>query len=183
MFSIFAVVSVLSGGAFCLVPETPVAVTRANYLITATDDFIVDVYENGNPVPDESRHLLVERFGATVERIDTSVHKGDWLVFHVVNNRLRWGGSCYFGVSGSFAENEFGFVSKSSNCNWSVCESASNSSKFIRKKNFGTKNMTLKPVNSWYEGDIFMKQYAGDKWNGEGIWGHGRSIWIKVLVD
>lgn len=57
----------------------------AQYVYTVADDFIVEVYYNGERVPDERRHLQFERFGATGERIDTPVHKGDWLVFNVVN--------------------------------------------------------------------------------------------------
>src|SRR5437762_10648520 len=81
---------------------------RAKYLITVTDDFIVNVYHNGKCVPLTRRTLLAEHFGATVERIDEGVKKGDWLVFNVVNNRLRWGGACYFGVAGCFDRDEFG---------------------------------------------------------------------------
>src|SRR5712671_6843774 len=84
---------------------------RCNYLITVADDFVVDVYHNGKPVPETKRELLVERFGATAEKVKVSVRSGDWLVFHVVQNRLRWGGSKYFAVAGCFAANEFGFVS------------------------------------------------------------------------
>src|SRR3954469_20834310 len=64
----------------------------ADRLFTVADDFIVDVYHNGVKVPDSKRTLLVERFGATAERIDIEVRRGDWLVFNVVNNRMRWGG-------------------------------------------------------------------------------------------
>src|SRR6476646_5439873 len=74
--------------------ETPPL--RARYLITVADDFLVDVYRNGRAVPDAKRTLLDERFGATVERLDVEVRKGDWLVFNVVNNRMRWGGASYF---------------------------------------------------------------------------------------
>jgi hypothetical protein len=70
-------------------PERAVA---ANYIITESDDFIVDIYHNGEVVPDSRRHMLSETFGATGERIDIQVHRGDWLVFHVVNDRFRWGG-------------------------------------------------------------------------------------------
>src|SRR3954454_12939595 len=72
----------------------------ARTLIAVIDDFIVDIYHNGVKVPDDRRELLVEVFGATVERITLDVRRGDWLVFNVVNNRLRWGGSSYFAVSG-----------------------------------------------------------------------------------
>ena len=62
---------------------------RAHQVITVTDDFVVDVYHNGVRVPDPKRKLLLDRFGATVESSRLEVLRGDWLVFHVVNNRLR----------------------------------------------------------------------------------------------
>src|SRR3954464_3923074 len=64
---------------------------RCKYLITVADDFVVEVYHNGKPVPDTERELLVERFGATAEKVQVAIRTGDWLVFHVVQNRLRWG--------------------------------------------------------------------------------------------
>jgi hypothetical protein len=72
----------------------------ATSLVFVADDFVVDLYHNGVKVPDERRTLLEEVFGATVERVDVEVREGDWLVFNVVNNRLRWGGVQYFGVAG-----------------------------------------------------------------------------------
>src|SRR4051812_19071412 len=72
----------------------------ARTLIAVADDFIVDVYHNGVKVPDDRREMVEEVHGATVERIKLDVRKGDWLVFNVVNNRLRWGGASYFAVSG-----------------------------------------------------------------------------------
>ena len=79
------------------------------------------------------RRLLEERYGATVERIDVEVHKGDWLVFNVVNNRMRWGGAYYFGVAGCFARDEFEFVSRSDAGSWSVCDTPRDVDNFISK--------------------------------------------------
>src|SRR3954466_4145755 len=87
-------------------PPSPVSATieregkLADYLITVADDFIVEVYHNGQRVPDSARELILERFGATGEKIKVPVKRGDWLVFHVVANRLRWDGSKYFAVAG-----------------------------------------------------------------------------------
>src|SRR5438270_4723551 len=72
----------------------------ADHLFTVADDFIIDIYHNGVKVPDRKRTLLEERFGATAERIEMAIRPGDWVVFNVVNNRLRWGGCAYFGVTG-----------------------------------------------------------------------------------
>src|SRR4051794_3180660 len=80
-------------------PTGPPAASRGEVvavtMFTVADDFIVDVYHNGLKVPDAKRTLLVEAFGATAERVDLKVRRGDWLVFNVVNNRLRWGGASY----------------------------------------------------------------------------------------
>jgi hypothetical protein len=65
----------------------------ATHLITVTDDFVVEAYKNGVRIQDGQRKLLDEIHGATVERINVEVRPGDWLVFHLVNNHLRWGGA------------------------------------------------------------------------------------------
>src|SRR5262245_35721040 len=93
--ALLLVLSLVAGGSPPL--ESPAATeARANYLITVTDDFVVDVYLNGKPIADAQRQLLDERFGATAEQMNVAVKKGDWLVFNVVNNRLRWNGAKYF---------------------------------------------------------------------------------------
>ena len=78
----------------------------ADTLITVADDFIVDVYHNGVLVPDDRRELIQEIHRATVERIKANVRQGDWLVFHVVNNKMRWGGASYFAVKGLGGERD-----------------------------------------------------------------------------
>ena len=161
----------------------PPPILRANYVITVADDFVVEAYHNGKAIKDENRHMLQELFGATSEKIDQPVHKGDWLVFHVVNNRLRWGGASYFGAAGCFTNNEFGFVTKPGAGGWSVCDNVSKVDRFIRNKMDGTTNYTNSPSYSWPRGDELMRSFAGDRWNGEGIWGKSRSVWIKIVVD
>src|SRR5687768_17044710 len=78
--------------------ESKATGVQARHLITVANDYIVEVCRNGKRIPDAKRELLEERFGATAERITVDVRKGDWLVFHVVHNRIRWGGSKYFAV-------------------------------------------------------------------------------------
>ena len=74
----------------------------ARHLVTVTDDFVVEAYKNGKRIEDAKRVLLNEIFGATVERMDVEVRPGDWLVFHVVNNHLRWGGREVLRGGGNF---------------------------------------------------------------------------------
>jgi hypothetical protein len=154
----------------------------ANYVITSADDFLIDIYHNGEAVPDDRRHLLSERFGATSERIDLQVARGDWLVFHVVSDPMRWGGVRYFAAAGVFEKNEFGFVSHPDSRNWSACDDTSRVAKFISRKDFMSNNPAKKITELWLDGDGLMKQYAGDSWSGEPIWGCTRDTWLKFIV-
>lgn len=163
--------------------QAPERKIRASYLITTTDDFVVDMYLNGKPIPDSSRVLLEERYGATVERINVEVRQGDWLVFNVVNNRLRWGGTRYFGLAGCFAENEFGFVSDQASRQWSACDNPRDAERFIRRKSFLERSAVQVIDNPWPVGDELMRQYAGSNWSGTPVWGAGRNTWVKVIVE
>jgi len=156
---------------------------RASYLVTVADDFVVDVYLNGKRVPDSKRTMLEERFGATTERVDVAVRRGDWLVFNVVNNRLRWGGARYFAVAGCFATNEFGFVSDSDSKQWSACDDAGAAPRFIARRAYRSQSGIQAINNPWPDGDGLMRQYAGASWNGTPVWGHARSTWVKLRVD
>ncbi len=163
--------------------EPEVIQQRAKHLITVTDDFIVDAYHNGVQIPHGDRKLLLERFGATVERIKADVRQGDWLVFNVVNNRLRWGGVHYFAVAGWLAENEFGFVSELGSGRWSVCDDPGQTGRFIRERSFMSHNRAVAIKRPWGEGTKFMRRYAGKTWHGDPLWGRTRNTWVKVIVD
>lgn len=156
---------------------------RANYVITVADDFVVEVYHNGKSVPESKRAMLNERFGATMERIDEPIHKGDWLVFHVVNNRLRWGGAYYFAVAGCFAKDEFGFTSTLDDGNWSACDTPRDADRFISDRRFFRHHAARAISQPWGDGINYMRTYAGNSWNGTPLWGASRSTWIKVIVE
>jgi hypothetical protein len=34
----------------------------------------------------------------------------------------------------------------------------------------------------WLDGQGLMKQFAGDGWNGEPLWGCSRDTWLKFIV-
>jgi hypothetical protein len=155
---------------------------RAHQVVTVTDDFVVDVYHNGVRVPDTKRKLLLDRFGATVEGMSVEVQRGDWLVFHAVNNRLRWDGAYFFGVAGVLAPGEFGFVSELASGAWSVCDSPALADRFISEKHFLSDNRAALVERPWHEGRELMERYAGGAWPGEPIWGRERSTWIKIIV-
>lgn len=178
----------LSGPQVQPLPARPAVLqeglVKAKYLITVADDFIVEVYHNGKNVPLSRRNLLEERFGATVERIDIEVKKGDWLVFNVVNNRLRWGGASYFAVAGCFAKDEFGFTSELDSGNWAGCDTSSDVDRFISDKAFFRHRPAQPIAQPWSDGDGLMRQYAGASWQGVPLWGGAsRNTWVKVLVE
>jgi hypothetical protein len=165
------------------VKAQPVKADRAHYLITTTDDFIVNVYHNGKQVPDSKRQLLLDQFGATVERINVSVRQGDWLVFNVVNNRLRWGGASYFAVAGCFDRDEFGFVSEVQSGNWSACDDPQDADRFIERKEYLRHRAAREISTPWHEGTPLMQQHAGSAWDGSPLWGSSPNSWIKVILE
>lgn len=156
---------------------------RARYLITVADDFIVDLYHNGKLVPDSRRTMLEEKFGATAERINVEVNKGDWLVFNVVNNRLRWGGASYFGLAGCFAANEISFVSSPESGDWSACDQPRDVDRFIQERTYLRHRAARTIANPWDDGANMMRVYAGTQWSGAPIWGTSRNTWLKLVVE
>lgn len=182
--ALFAVCLTLVTGCATTQPQTKAnpARLRAMHVVTVADDFVVNVYHNGVPVPEAKRKLVLDRFGATIERTNIEVQQGDWLVFHVVNNRLRWGGAYYFSAAGVLARGECGFVSDLTSGNWSACDSPAAAEKFISQKNYLSDHHAVAIERPWHEGTMLMKQQAGDNWNGAPIWGRERSTWLKVIV-
>jgi hypothetical protein len=152
----------------------------ARRVFTVADDFVVDVYHNGLKVPDEKRTLLVENFGATAERIDIEVRQGDWLVFNVVNNRLRWGGSSYFAVAGR-GDAGIAFTTETTSGRWTCCDDPSKVSRYIMDREFSTDDRAERIANPWSAGDGLMNHVA-DGWGGTPIWGKTRNTWIKYVV-
>lgn len=156
---------------------------RAHYLYTVADDFIVDVYYNGERVPDDRRSLLLERFGATGEKINMPVNKGDWLVFNVVNNRLRWGGAYYFAVAGMMDdEKTIGFTTELTSGRWSCCDNPNNVARFISERDYLTANTARAVERPWHEGDEFLRGFAKE-WSGTPIWGSTRNTWLKFVAN
>lgn len=152
----------------------------ADHLITVTDDFVIEAYKNGRVI--KARNLVAEIYGATVERIDVQVRPGDWIVFHVANNRLRWGGVKYFAVAGIFGKNQFGLVSDPNSTDWSVCDDPGRAREFIRNRDEGTDIRASVIANPWAEGDDHMRAHAGADFPGRPLWGGGSSTWIKYVA-
>jgi hypothetical protein len=161
---------------------SPKSDVLCQYLVTVANDYIVEAYRNGEKVPDEKRELILDRFGATIEKIQMEVRRGDWLVFHVVHNHLRWGGTKYFAVAGCQAKNEFGFVSDPASADWSSCDDPAKVSEFIKNRDHGIKTRARTIENPWSEGDPDMKVTAGENFGGKALWGGAPSTWIKFVA-
>jgi hypothetical protein len=184
LFQLFLTASlcIFANGCATASPTNSTKNIRAQYVVTVTDDFIVDVYQNGVRVPDEKRELVAEVFGATAERIHIQVQKGDWLVFNVVSDRMRWGGVRTFMAAGVLATNKFGFSTSLSSKNWSVCDDLDSAHRFIAEKNYFQDHRPMPIEQPWQDGPKYMKQFAGNEWSGDPIWGWSPNTWIKVIV-
>ncbi len=174
-----------SAGSAPSVAADPAAADRlvvATSLAIAADDFVVDAYVNGQRLPDSARALAAEVHGATGERIQASVREGDWLVFNVVNNRLRWGGACYFALTGLADDGAIGFVSEVSD-QWSVCDDPGQAPRFIREQNYLSDRRAQPIENPWSGGTKMMSKLVSG-WSGQPIWGAptNRNIWLKFIV-
>jgi hypothetical protein len=156
------------------------AAIKANFLYTVSDDFIVNVYHNGIPVPLQKRTLLSEIFGATGEKVNLQIREGDWVVFNVANNIKRWNGSYYFAVSGITGTDTLAFTTKFPANQWSYCDDPNLAKEFIQNKNFMLTNIVQRVQYPWNDGNSLMQSYVHG-WNGDPIWGDfdKRNMWIK----
>ncbi|MEM1297216.1 MAG: hypothetical protein AAGH89_17760 [Verrucomicrobiota bacterium] len=162
-----------------LVHETDGLLARS--MVIVAKDFVIDAYINGERIPRDRRRLLLDRYGASVERINVSVSPGDWLVFQVAHNQLRHGGSKYFAVAGCLDHGRFGFESSLASKQWTVCDDPAQAREFIVQRNSSVE--IEKPATAidrpWEEGMKFMRQYGGANFSGTPLWGHEPSTWIK----
>ena len=149
-------------------------------ITTVTDDFIVDIYHNGVKLPDDRRELVAEIHGATVEKIKVDLRPGDWLVFNVVNNRMRWGGTSYFAASGRNASGAT-FTTEPDSGRWSCCDDLGQVGQFIAERDRFADHRAPAPSKPWGDGDSLMNQHA-DGWRGRPIWGGSPNTWIKFIA-
>lgn len=146
-------------------------------------DFVVEVYRNGVRISDTERSLLLDRYGATAEKIKVRLRPGDWIVFHVVSNRIRHEGSKYFAAAGIGRHGGFSFVSDPNSPQWSVCDNVSRARQFIREREAGTEARAVPIARVWEEGMKFSKEHIGEDFDGTPIWGASPSTWIKYVVS
>jgi hypothetical protein len=151
----------------------------ANRIVTACDYFVVDVWQNGKLVPMERRQLVGEAFGAQLEQINMSVKAGDWVVFQVASNGLRWDGAQSFSAAGMRNEKEAAFCTESKSGNWSYCDDFSDAQRFISDRSYLAKHRAKAALHPW--GDAEVRQHVAN-WSGEAIWGGGRCAWIKYTA-
>jgi hypothetical protein len=151
-------------------------------VLTVADDFVVDIFLNGQRLNDAARRLIAENFGATAEEVTVEMRAGDSLVFNVVNNRLRWNGVCYFGVAGVADDGAIAFVSEETD-SWSVCEDPGLAPRFIVERGFLADRAVQTITNRWSGGDRQMNRQV-PRWTGQPIWGSptNRNIWLKFNV-
>jgi outer membrane protein assembly factor BamB len=154
---------------------------RATKIYVVADDFVVNVWHNGKPVPLPRRHLLEEIHGAMTEVIDVDVRDGDWLVFHVVANRLRWGGSSYFGACAMDTLRRPAFWSAGRG-NWSACDDPSGAASFIADRGTGADRPATAPATPWGDAPAVWRKVLGGEFPGEPVWGTEPSTWIKCVV-
>ena len=104
-------------------PATAPSDVAADSILIVADDFVIDIYLNGQRLPDQMYKLEAEIFGATVMRVTVEVHPGDSLVFNVVNDRFRWHGYAGLSVAGMLGDARTPvFVSETASGNWSGCD-------------------------------------------------------------
>ena len=153
----------------------------AKWLVVVANDFVIDVYINGQRIPKERRKLLLDRFGASVEKVDVTVNPGDWLVFRVAYNQLRRRGSKYFAVAGCLDDKRFGFESSSTSTQWAVCDDPTHAKEFISMRHcpVGIEKRAIPIDHPWEKGMKFMRRYGGANFSGKPLWGHEPSTWIK----
>ncbi|HEX4647155.1 MAG TPA: J domain-containing protein [Verrucomicrobiae bacterium] len=159
-------------------PHGPVI---ANHVYTAADDFIVDIFHNGRRISDNERTMVAEMNGATAEKADIIVREGDWLVFNVVNNRLRWNAAYYFAAVGIGENGAVGFSSELQSGHWSFCDDPAEVTRFIAEPGYMATNHARAVERPWGRGDDIMKGFNRD-WQGQPLWGTNRNTWLKFVA-
>jgi hypothetical protein len=152
----------------------------ATQLFTVADDFIVDVYHNGVKVPDSRRTLLARSLRGDRRADRRRDSRGDWVVFNVVNNRMRWGGCSYFAVTGR-GEAGVAFTTERDSGRWSCCDDTEKVAEFVGDREYLAHHPAQAIANPWGDGDRLMGQIA-DGWTGRPIWGKTRNTWIKFVA-
>lgn len=154
----------------------------ANSIYIVADDFVTKIYHNGKPVPNSDRKLAAEIYGAQIERVTLQLKPGDWIVFNVANNHLRWNGAYYFAAAFLTDQDKLVYGSDLRSGNWSACDDEKEVAAYISERDH-YKDHKPQPVSTpWDRGDQEISKIQN--WNGQGIWGDptSASTWIKFIV-
>lgn len=152
----------------------------AQELYIVADGVVAEIYLNGKPLPLEVRGIMNEVDGVTAEKVDVYIHEGDWLVFHVVTNRLRRERGSYFAVAGERPGSP-GFVSNLTTGGWRSNDDPAQAAAFIDDPQVGARG--VRPIEKkWAGGDALMKDLLHHEWNGSAVWGEAPSTWIKDVA-
>lgn len=155
----------------------------ADTLLIVADDFVTDIYQNGQRVPDAAYKLEGEIFGATVMRVRIEVHAGDSLVFNVANDRFRWGGSVGLSVAGLRGDDRSpAFVTEAESGNWSGCDALEQAPRFIKEPAYLHEKSAVVPSKAWRGCTEQMKKRCD--WSGETLWADSpsRNVWIRYVA-
>jgi hypothetical protein len=159
----------------------PARLPLCSEMVVVADDFVVDVWVNGKRLPRAARTMLAEVHGAMTERITVDLDPGDWIVFHVVANRLRWGGASYFGAYATAPDDSHAF-SSTTRANWSYCDDLPRVAAFIAERDAGADQLVRAPENPWHDAEGLWRTHIGRDFPGEPVWGAAPSTWIKCIV-
>jgi hypothetical protein len=172
---------------FPRIGETQTAAVRgapavATSIHIVADDFVTGIYHNGKPVPNSDRKLLAEIYGAQVERVTLELKPGDWVVFNVANNHLRWHGAYYFAAAFLSDQDKLVYPSEFRSGNWSSCDDVKEVAAFISDRDHLRDHKPQPVEKPWDRGDHEISKIEG--WNGQAMWGEptSASTWIKFIV-
>lgn len=154
----------------------------ANTIYIVADDFVTKIYHNGKPIPNTDRKLIGEIYGAQIERVTFELRPGDWVVFNVANNHLRWNGAYYFAAGFLTDQDKLVYASDLRSGNWSSCDDVKEVAAFISDKEHYKDHKPQPITTPWDRGDQEIGRIQN--WNGQGIWGDptSASTWIKFIV-
>ena len=156
---------------------------RATEVLWVADDFVVELWHNGEVVPLDRRELVAEIFGATLERARIELRAGDWLCFHVVANLKRWGGCRFFAAAGRLAADEFAFVSDPASPQWSACDDPAHVGEFVARATMRGERRARTIDRPWDQGAPRMLELAGPGCPAKPLWGEAASTWLKVRIE
>jgi len=97
-----------------------------------------------------------------------------------VNNRLRWGGTSYFGVSAR-GDSGVAFTTELESGRWSCCDDLAQVGQFVADPDRFINHRVLPIAAPWGDGDSLMARHA-DGWAGKPVWGGSRNTWIKFVA-